>query len=122
MKILTDDPDWARSTYEARALAVKFVERYGCTVRGSPCVQAIGNGLTVRYYPNGSTVKLTIDARGARVLSVEWKDGDAWRMEIEIYKSGRWESRLKATVHPRPWLDRWRAVALFTASPSRRKN
>jgi hypothetical protein len=84
MKILTDDPDWARSTYEARALAVKFVERYGCTVRGSPCVQAIGNGLTVRYYPNGSTVKLTIDARGARVLSVEWKDGDAWRMEIEI--------------------------------------
>jgi hypothetical protein len=30
---------------------------------------------------------------------------------------GRRQSRLKAIVHPRPWLERWRAVALFTARP-----
>jgi hypothetical protein len=122
MKILTDDPDWARNTYQARALAMTFVGRHGRPVQGGPWIQAIGNDLTVRYYPNRSTVKLTIDAHGVRVLSVEWKDGDAWRMEIETYESGRWESRLKATVHPRPWLDRWRAVALFTAPPTRGRN
>jgi hypothetical protein len=30
---------------------------------------------------------------GARVLSLEWNDGDAWRVAIETIHSGRWESR-----------------------------
>jgi hypothetical protein len=29
MKILTDDPDWARDIYEARALAMMFVRKHG---------------------------------------------------------------------------------------------
>jgi hypothetical protein len=28
MKILTDDPDWARDIYEARALAMIFVRKH----------------------------------------------------------------------------------------------
>jgi len=31
--------------------------------------------------------------------------------------SGRWESRLKAMVHPRPWLERWRALSQETDLP-----
>jgi hypothetical protein len=119
MKILTDDPDWARDIYEARAMAMLFMGKHGHAVEVSGCVQAIGSGLAVTYYPNRSPVRLTIDVPGARVLSIEWKHGDAWRMEIEIYSSGRWESRLKASVHPRPWLERWRSVALFTAPDAR---
>jgi hypothetical protein len=114
--VLTDDPDWARDIYEARALAMMFVRKHGRAVQGSPYLQAVRDGLTVAYYPSRSPMKLTVDSSGARVLSLEWKDGDAWRLEIEIYNSGRWKSRLKVMVHPRPWLDRWRAVAMFTAS------
>jgi hypothetical protein len=116
MKILTDDPDWARDIYEARALAMMFVGKHGCPVDGGACLQAVESGLKVSYYPNRCPVRLTIDAPGVRVLSVEWKIGDAWRVEIETYHHGRWQSRLKAAVYPRPWLERWRAVATFTWS------
>jgi hypothetical protein len=117
MKTLTDDPDWACDIYEARALAMMFVRKHGCALQSSPCLQAVSNGLTVTFYPNRSPVLLTIDAPpGARVLSLEWNDGDAWRVAIETYHSGRWESRLKALVHPRPWLERWRALATLTGS------
>jgi hypothetical protein len=124
MKVITDDPDWARDMYEARALAVLFVTKYG-RVQASepPCKFAERGGLTVTYHPSRSPVLLTVDASessaapSARVLSVEWNDGDAWRVAIETYHRGRWQSRLKAMVHPRPWLERWRAVAMFTARP-----
>ena len=122
MKTLTDDPDWARDIYEARVLAMMFVRKYGCALQGSPCLQASGNGLTATFYPNRSPLLLTIDAPpGTRVLSLEWNDGDAWRVAIETYHSGRWESRLKAMVHPRPWLERWRALATFTGSSPRQQ-
>jgi hypothetical protein len=111
MKILTDDPDWKRGVYEARALAVTFVGRYGHAAEGGR--QATANGLTVSYQSDRSPMQLTIDATGDRVLSVEWKPGDAWRMEIETYHPGRWQSRLKATARPRPWLARWRSLVTF---------
>jgi hypothetical protein len=114
MTILTDDPDWKRDVYETRALAVTFVGRYGLAVQGGR--QAIGKGLTVTYYPDLSPVRLTIDATGDRVLSLEWKSGEAWRMRIETYHSGRWQSRLKAAAHPRPWLQRCRALVTFTGT------
>ena len=105
-------PDWARDIYEARALAMMFVRKHGCALQGSPCLQVVRNGLTVTFRPNRSPVLLTIDAPpGARVLSLEWNDGHAWRVAIETYHSGHWESQLKAMVHPRPWLERWRALA-----------
>src|ERR1700691_1826028 len=85
MKILTDDPDWKREVYEARALAITVVGRSGRSVPGGR--QAVGNGLTVTYRPDRSPVQLMIDAAGDRVLSIEWKPGDAWRMEIETYNS-----------------------------------
>lgn len=116
MKILTDDPDWARDVYEARALAMTFVRRQGRAVKGNSCLQAASNGFTVTYYPNRAPLRLTVDEYGKRVLSVEWKAGDAWRIEIEAYHSGRWESRLKAVTHPRPWLERCRALVTFTGS------
>jgi hypothetical protein len=121
MKILTDDPDWKRDVYEARALAMAFIRKRGRPVQGSGCLEAARNGLTVRYDANRSPVQLTVDTTEGRVLSVEWKDGDAWRMEIETYRSGRWESRLKAVVQPRPWLKRCRALLTFTGTlpPSR---
>ena len=122
MKILTDDPDWARDIYEARALAVLFVRKYGRAVQGGPCIRATGRGLTVLQQPNRSPVHLTVDTRDARVLSLEWNDGDAWRMEIETYHSGRWESRLKAMVYPRPWLERCRAMVTFTGSLPKRSS
>jgi hypothetical protein len=112
MTILTDDPDWKRDVYEARALAVTFVGRYGHAVQGGR--QAIGNGLTVAYHADRSHARLTIDATGDRVLSLEWKHRDAWRMEIETYRQGRWQSRLKAAAHPRPWLERCRVLVTFT--------
>jgi hypothetical protein len=116
MKILTDDPDWGHDVYQARALAMTLVGKYGCATPGNPCRQVWGNGLAITFHPNRSPVLLTIDARGDRVLSIEWNDGDAWRMAIETFQPGRWESRLKALVHPRPWLQRWRAATTFTGS------
>ena len=87
----------------------------GARCRAARAYKASGNGLTVTFYPNRSPLLLTIDApRGARVLSLEWNDGDAWRVAIETYHSGRWESQLKAMAHPRPWLKRWRALVPFT--------
>lgn len=124
MKIITDDPDWARDMYEARALAVRFAGKYRrAQVNGTPCTSAECGGLTVTYDPRRAPVLLTVDVRdnpvapSERVLSVEWNDGDAWRVTIETYQRGRWQSRLKAMVHPRPWLERWRALAMFTARP-----
>jgi hypothetical protein len=114
MKILTDDPDWKRAVYEARALAVTFVGKYGHTAQGGR--QATANGLTVSYHPDQSPMQLTIDATGNRVLCVEWKPGDAWRMEIETYHPGRWQSRLKTAARPRPWLERWRSLVTFTGT------
>lgn len=116
MKVLTDDPDWARDIYEARALAMMFLRRHGRAVMGCSCLQATGNGFTVTYYPNRVPLRLTVDEHGKRVLNVEWKAGDAWRIEIEAHHPGRWESRLKAVAHPRPWLERWRALVTFTGS------
>ena len=123
MKILTDDPDWAPELYEARALALAFVKKHGRWQRSaSTCLIAERNRLTVTYYPHRSPLLLTIDASGesaepiARVLSIEWNDGAAWRMAIETYQQGRWQSRLKSMVQPRPWLQRWRAMATFTGS------
>jgi hypothetical protein len=116
MKILTDDPDWGHDVYQARALAMTLVGKYARAVPGNPCRQVWGNGLTITHHPNRSPLLLTIDARGDRVLSIEWNDGDAWRMAIETFEPGRWESRLKALVHPRPWLQRWRAATTFTGS------
>jgi hypothetical protein len=116
MKILTDDPDWARNVYEARALAIIFVQRYGRAMAASPFLQAVGKGFTVTYHTKRSPLLLTIDASATRVLSLEWKDGDAWRMEIETFHSGRWKSRLKAAARPRPWLERGRAFVTFTGS------
>jgi hypothetical protein len=117
MKILTHDPDWAHDIYEARALAVLFVRKYGRAVQGGPSIRATGSGLTVC-----SPVHLTVDTRDTRVLSLEWKDGDARRMEIETYQSGRWESRLKAMVYPSPWLERCRSMLTFTGSLPKRSS
>jgi hypothetical protein len=61
-------------------------------------------------------MRLTVDAAGDRVLSLESKRGDAWRMKIETYHTGRWQSRLKAAAHPRPWLERCRALVTFTGT------
>ena len=116
MKILTDDPDWAREIYEARALALIVVRRDSRPTSGSPSLQAVGNGLTIKYDPNAPRLRLTIDAGVTRVLSIEWKNGDAWRTEIETYQSGPWRSRLRTMAHPRPWLERCRALVTFTGS------
>jgi len=56
MKILTDDPDWARDIYEARALAMMFVRKHGCALPGQPVPTVVHNGLTVTFYPNRSPV------------------------------------------------------------------
>jgi hypothetical protein len=126
MKIVTDDPDWAPELYEARALALALVRKHGRWQHSaSTCLIAERNRLTVTYYPHRSPLLLTIDASGesaeARVLSIEWNDGAAWRMAIETYHRGRWQSRLKAMVQPRPWLQRWRAMATFTGSLPRQQ-
>jgi hypothetical protein len=122
MKILTDDPDWAPQLYAARALAIRLVGKHGRRQADARLV-AVRQGLTVTYHPQRSPLLLTIDccsggsAEGSeRVLAIEWNDGDAWRVAIESYRPGRWETRLRNMVHPRPWLERWRAMALFTAS------
>lgn len=123
MTILTDDPDWAPKLYETRALAIRFARKHGRWQHGAEtCRVAERRGLKVIYHPQRSPRWLVIDSSGEstgtseRVLGIEWNERDAWRMTIETYRSGRWESRLKAIVHPQPWLQRWRALALFTAS------
>jgi hypothetical protein len=116
MKILTDDPDWMREVYEARALAMRLVGRQRCATRSDQGLQAVGSGLTVTFHPSRSPLQLTVDASGARVFCIEWYNGDAWRMTIETYHAGQWESRLKAMVYPRPWLERWRSLVTFTGS------
>jgi hypothetical protein len=123
MKILTDDPDWAPKLYEARALAIRFAGKHGRWQYGTEtCRVAERRGLKVTYHPQRSPRRLTLDSSGESagtfecVLGIEWNEHDAWRMTIETYRPGRWESRLKTIVHPRPWLQRWRALALFTAS------
>jgi hypothetical protein len=125
MKTVTDDPDWAPKLYAARALAIGLVRKHGRPQPDARLVAGRG-GLTVTYHPQRSPLLLTIDAAVTsaegfeRVLDIEWNAGDAWRIAIETYAPGRWESRLKNMVHPRPWLERWRAMALFTAPhPSR---
>jgi len=129
MKILTDDPDWAPELYEARALAMKFVRRHGRWQCGDAVSLLVAkrSSLTVTYYPHRSPLMLTIDVSGGsvepfgRVFKIEWNDGDAWRVTIETYRHGRWQSRLKAMVYPRPWLERWRALATFTGSLPRQQ-
>ena len=123
MKTVTDDPDWAPKLYEARALAIRLVGKHGRWQQGAePCRVAERNRLRVTYYPHRRPRWLAVDVAGdahgrtTRVLDIEWNDGDAWRVAIETFSPGRWESRLKASVYPRPWLERWRAMALFTAS------
>ena len=64
---MTDDPDWARDIYEARALAVTFLRRHGRAMNGSLYLQAVGNGFTVTYYLNRAPLCLTIDDHGKRV-------------------------------------------------------
>ena len=123
MTILTDDPDWSPKLYEARALAIRFAGKHGRWQHGAePCRVAERRGLRVTYHWQRSPRRLTIDSSGQtadpfeRVLCIEWNARDAWRMAIETYSPGRWESRLKIIVDPKPWLRRWRALALFTAS------
>ena len=116
MKILTDDPDWGHDAYQARALAMTFVRQHGRAVPGCACRLVTGNGLTITWHPNRSPMLLTIDGSGVRVFSVEWHDGHAWRMTIETFQPGRWESRLRELVQPRPWLQRWRAATTFTGT------
>jgi len=85
------------------------------------------NGVRVTYYPHRSPLMLTVDASGesveplARVFKIEWNTADAWRAAVETYHRGRWQSRLKAMVRPRPWLERWRALATFTGSLPRQQ-
>ncbi len=122
MKILTDDPDWAPDLYRARVLAIAFVRAHGHWQQDAmTCLRAACKDLTISYYPKHSPIRLTIDSTDRRVLSIEWKPGDALRMKIEIYCHGRWESRLKAMAHPRPWLQQWRAWTTFSGSSPRRK-
>jgi hypothetical protein len=93
MTILTDDPDWKPDVYKARALAVMFVGKYEHAVPGGR--QAIGHGLTVRYQSDGSSVRLTIDAKNDRVLSVKWKRSDAcaWKSKPIAKANGNPGSR-----------------------------
>lgn len=128
MKILTDDPDWAPELYEARMLAMSFVSRHGhWQYEAVPFLVAERNGVRITYYPHRSPLMLTVDASGwsvepfARVFKIEWNNADAWRMAVETYHHGRWQSRLRAMVHPRPWLERWRALATFTGSLPRQQ-
>jgi hypothetical protein len=116
MKVLTDDPDWARDIYAARALALTVVLRHSRPNPGSRSLHAIGDGFAISYYPNRSPLLLTIDMGAIRVLSIEWKKGDAWRAEIEIYETGPWERRLRIMAHPRPWLEHCRALVSFASA------
>jgi len=119
MKILTDDPEWARDVYEARALAIECIRKYGRRSDSGEGFQAIRNGLTITYHPDRLLRLLTIDAP-ERVLALEWNAGDAWRLVIGTYHRGRWQCQLETTANPRPWLNYLRPLVLFTASGERR--
>lgn len=107
----------ASATLLMSSLAMRLIKKHG-HASNSGCLQAACNGLIIKYYPRRSPRLLTVNApsrsgeRCSRVLTLEWKNGDAWRVAIITYRSGSWESRLRAIVHPRPWLERWRAVAI----------
>jgi hypothetical protein len=131
MRVLTDDPDWARDVYEARVLALTFLRRYGrAQLVGTPwqCLEAQHGGITVTIYPRRSPILLTIDAPGqsaemfGRVLTLEYEAASAWRIIIETFHPGRWQRRLKTMAHPRPWLERWRALVTFTATLPRARS
>jgi hypothetical protein len=67
MRVLTDDPDWARPVYEARVLALTFLDRYGrAQLVGTPwqCLEAQHGDIIVTMYPRRSPVLLTIVAPG----------------------------------------------------------
>ena len=105
-----------------------FVRKHGRWQRDAVSfLVAERNALRVTCYPHRSSLMLTVDASGepvepfARVFKIEWNDADAWRVAVETYHHGRWQSRLKAMVHPRPWLERWRALATFTGSLPRQQ-
>jgi hypothetical protein len=123
MGILTDDPDWAPDLYEARVLALAFLRRYGrAQLVGTPwqCWEADRGGIVVTLYPKRNPVLLTIDAPDestelfGRVVTLEYERSNAWRITVDAYHPGRWQQQLKQMVHPRPWMERWRALITFT--------
>jgi hypothetical protein len=123
MGILTDDPDWAPDLYEARVLALAFLRRYGrAQLVGTPwqCWEADRGGIVVTLYAKRSPILLTIDASGestelsGRVVTLEYQRSNAWRITVDVYQPGRWQQQLKRMVHPRPWMERWRALITFT--------
>ena len=123
MGILTDDPDWAPDLYEARVLALAFLRRYGrAQLADTPwqCWEADRGGIIVTLYPKRSPVLLTIDAPdestefSGRVVTLEYERSDAWRITVDVYHPGGWQQQLKKMVHPRPWMERWRALITFT--------
>jgi hypothetical protein len=65
---------------------------------------------------------LTIDAPDestelfGRVVTLEYERSNAWRITVDVYQPGRWQRQLKTLVHPRPWLERWRALVTFTGT------
>jgi hypothetical protein len=125
MGILTDDPDWAPDLYEARILAFAFLRRYGrAQLVGTPwqCREAERDGIVVTLYPRRSPVLLTIDAPEdsaelfGRVLTLEYESSNAWRITVDVFRPGPWQRRLKTMAHPRPWMERWRALITFTGT------
>jgi hypothetical protein len=125
MGILTDDPDWAPDLYEARVLAFAFLRRYGrAQLLGTPwqCWEAKRGGIVVTLYPRRTPILLTIDAPAesrelfGRVVTLEYESSNAWRITVDVYQPGRWQRRLKTMAHPRPWLERWRALVTFTGT------
>ena len=125
MRFLTDDPDWAPDLYEARVLAMALLRRYGrAQPPGTPCqcCKAERGGIVVTLFPRRTPILLTIDAPdgsadlSARVLTLEYEGSSAWRIIVDVYKPGRWQRQLKSMVHPRPWVERWRALVTFTGT------
>jgi hypothetical protein len=98
-----------------------FLRRYGrAQLLGTAwqCCEAERGGIVV------TPILLTVDAPDqsaepfGRVLTIEYDSSNAWRMVVDVYQPGRWERRLKTMVHPRPWLERWRALVTFTSEES----
>lgn len=125
MGFLTDDPDWAPGLYEARVLALAFLRRYGRTqLPGTPwqCCEAERAGIVVTLYPRRTPILLTVDAPDesaelfGRVLTLEYESSNAWRIIVDVYQPGRWQRQLKTLVHPRPWMERCRALITFTGT------
>jgi hypothetical protein len=125
MGFLTDDPEWAPALYEARVLALALLRRYGrAQLPGTPwqCWEAEQGGLVVTLYPQRAPILLTIDAPDestelfGRVVTLEYERSNAWRITVDVYQPGRWQRQLKTLVHPRPWLERWRALVTFTGT------